>query len=77
MGRMIKRVLLISFIFLTCSFFMGSSVLWAQQGGNPILSSSKGEASKTEEKISALPPGQGTVTLQKEGLPPWAWPYWV
>lgn len=61
---MIKRGLLISFILLTCSFFMGSNVLLAQQGGKPILSSLKGEASTTGEKISNLPPGQGTVTLQ-------------
>jgi len=63
---MIKRVFLGFFLFLTCSFFAGGGVISAQPGGKPILPSSKGEASKTEEKISAPPPGQGTVTIQMD-----------
>ncbi len=59
---MIKRVLLCLSLFLTCSFFVGGSVLWAQQEGKSPAP--KGETTMTGQMTPAQPAGQGTVTLQ-------------
>jgi hypothetical protein len=59
---MIKRVLLCLFLFLTCSFFAGGSILWAQQEDKSPVP--EGETSMTEQKTPAQPASQGTVTLQ-------------
>lgn len=43
---------------------MGGGILSAQQGGQSALPSSKSETAAMDLKTTAIPPGQGTVTLQ-------------